>query len=56
MIDNVSSSVDSANNNKKKNLIDVERETHEIINSLLLAVDIEPAINRAEEFLSLISL
>jgi hypothetical protein len=56
MIDNVSSAVDSANNNKKKNLIDIERETHEIINSLLLAVDIEPAINRAEEFLSLISL
>ena len=46
---------DATDSAKKKNLIDVERETHDLVNSLLLLHD-ENAINRVEEFLSLIAL
>lgn len=46
---------DATDSAKKKNLIDVKRETHDLVNSLLLLHD-ENAINRVEEFLSLIAL
>jgi len=51
----IGDAIDSA---KKKNLIDVERETHDLVHSLLLLQGDtnENAINRAEEFLSLITL
>ena len=52
----IGDAIDSA---KKKNLIDVERETHDLVHSLLLLLQgdtNENAIYRAEEFLSLITL